>query len=177
MGEKFISKILGLDLAAKEKNPTGIYFKKERKIVVKTIFSNTEIIEKIDVFKPDIIAIDAPIIKGKIKVRKADRALKKYGAMPPTMHSIKKLAIRGTKIAETLEKQGYKVIEVLPTATAKILGTYDKDYRKTAEKIGIKPKNKHELDAYLCFLTAKKHLQNKTETIGDKEGKIIVPKK
>ena len=37
-------------------------------------------------------------------------------------------------------------------------------------------KNKHELDAYLCCLTAKMYLEEKTVEIGDKKGKIIIPK-
>jgi hypothetical protein len=45
-----------------------------------------------------------------------------------------------------------------------------------AEKLGIKIKNKHELDAYICCLTAKLYLEKKALKIGDKKAKIIVPR-
>lgn len=96
--------------------------------------------------------------------------------MPPTMKSMEKLTRRGTKIAKILSNK-CKVIEVFPTATAKILDIYEKDYRKKADEKDLKVKNKHEYDAYLCCLTGKLHIENKTIQVGDKEGKIVIPKK
>lgn len=167
--------ILGVDLAGKTTNPTGICIVKHGKIEFNTVYSDKQILEISAQLKPNIIAIDAPIIKGEPRIREADRILKKYGAFPPSMLSMKSLTLRGSKIAAQL-KTRYKVIEVFPTATAKILGVYNKNYRETAAKLGIKVKNKHELDAYLCCLTAKMFLEEKTIEIGNNTGKIIVPK-
>ena len=170
-------KILGIDLAGRPENPTGICLFKNNETCFKTVYSDEQIFRIVSEFKPDIIAIDAPIIKKEQQpyVRKADKLLKKYKSLPPTLPSMRLLTLRGSKIAAKLKETKYKVIEVFPTATAKILEIHDKNYRKTAEKLKINVKNKHELDAYLCCITAKMHLEKKTVTIGDKDGKIVIP--
>lgn len=168
-------KILGIDLAGKTTNPTGICLLNNDTLDFKTVFSDEQILEILSIFKPDIIAIDAPIMSGKPRNRKADKLLKKYKALSPSMPTMKSLTIRGSKLATKLVSQ-FKVIEVFPTATAKILRIYSKNYRKIVSKLEINVKNKHELDAYLCCLTAKMFLEGKTNEIGDEAGKIVVPK-
>ncbi|RLF51541.1 MAG: DUF429 domain-containing protein [Thermoplasmata archaeon] len=168
-------KIVGIDLAGKIENPTGVCLFKNNEIQFKTVYSDEQILDVVSEFKPDIIAIDAPIIRNGIPhVRKADEMLKKYKTLPPNLPGMKTLTVRGSKIAAEL-KTKYKVIEVFPTATAKILGIYNRDYRETVKKLKINVTNKHELDAYLCCITAKMHLEKKTVTIGDKDGKIVIP--
>lgn len=66
-----------------------------------------------------------------------------------------------------------KVIEVFPTASAKILGFYSREYKNMASSIGIKAKNRHEVDAYIAALTGILHLEGKTEMAGE----IVVPAK
>lgn len=164
--------ILGIDLAGKTTNPTGICIIKDSKIEFKNIYSDKQILGLCEEFKPDIIAIDASIMQGEPRIREADRILKKYGAFPPSLPSMKSLTLRGSEIAAKLATH-YKIIEVFPTATAKILGIYNKNYKETVAKLGIKVKNKHELDAYLCCLTAKMFLEGKTIEIGNSTGKIL----
>lgn len=172
-----ITVYLGIDLAAKEKNPTGFCTIIGDQVNAITMYSNKQIVESIHKINPTIIAIDAPLIKEKIKNRNADQLLKPYGAMPPTMPSMKLLTKRGTKLAQTLEKQEYRIIEVFPTATAKILGFYDKNYTNSLKKLHMENvlNNKHEYDAYLCSLTARLYDIGKTEEVGDEHGKIIIP--
>lgn len=168
-------KILGFDLAGKSKNPTAICILNYDKIEFITTYSDKQILEISKVFNPDIIAIDAPIMQGKPKIRKADKLLKKYGAFPPSLSGMNSLTLRGSKLATQL-KTNYMVMEVFPTATAKILKIFNRNYKETAMNLDIKVKNKHELDAYLSCLTAKMYLEGKTVEIGDEAGKIIVPK-
>ncbi|UCD14458.1 MAG: DUF429 domain-containing protein [Thermoplasmatales archaeon] len=168
-------KTIGIDLAGKTINPTGMCIIKNGKMEFKTVYSDKQILGLCEEFKPDIIAIDAPIMQGEPRVREADRILKKYGAFPPSLASMKSLTLRGSKIAAKLATQT-NIIEVFPTATAKILGIYNKNYKETVAKLSIKVKNKHELDAYLCCLTAKMFLEGKTIEMGNSSGKIIVPK-
>lgn len=167
-------KILGIDLAGRSTNPTGICIFDNGKIFFKTAHSDEEILQTCFGLNPDVIGIDAPVMYGRIKVRKADKVLKKYGALPPTLPSMRCLTIRGSKLAAELSSR-YKVIEVFPTATAKILGVYNKDYRETARLLGVDVVNKHELDAYLCCITAKMFIEGETVTVGDDEGRIVVP--
>jgi len=168
-------KILGIDLAGKARNPTGICIFKEDSVILKTVYNDEEIWGIANALKPDVVAIDAPIIKGETKIRKADILLKKYRALPVTLPGMTALAMRGTKLAAQLSKY-YQVIEVFPTATMKILGFYHKNYKETARFLKIKVENKHELDAYICCLTGKMFLEGKTETLGDENGRIIIPK-
>jgi predicted nuclease with RNAse H fold len=168
-------KILGIDLAGNPKNPSGICIFNNNKILLKTVKDDNVIINISNTLKPNIIAIDSPIIHGKPRVRKSDIILKKYKAFPPTLPGMKQLTIRGSNLAKRLAKC-FITIEVFPTATSKILGFYHKNFEETTAFLGINVKNKHELDAYLCCLTGKLFLEGKTECVGDKTGKIIIPK-
>jgi len=160
--------IAGIDLAALPKNPTGVCII-SKEISFFTLYKDEEIIEVIEEAMPKIVAIDAPLME-EIRVRQADKMLKKYGAMPPTMASMQKLVKRANRL---VKKIMFDVIEVFPTASAKILGIYDKNWRRMAARVSIEVKNKHELDAYLAAYTAYLYLHGKAEKIG--EG-IVIPK-
>lgn len=168
-------KILGVDLAGKSKNPTGICILKDNDVILKTVNEDKEILEIANTLRPDIIAIDTPIMRGKPKIRKADIILKKYKAFPPTLPGMIPLTLRGSKLATQLSKY-CRVIEVFPTATAKILGIYHKNYKETAAILDVKVKTKHELDAYICCLTGKMFIEGKTKNVGNGTGKIVIPK-
>jgi hypothetical protein len=165
--------IAGIDLAGKDKNPTGICILEGESVEITTLYTDDDILSFAK--NCDLFAIDAPLmlLTSKPKIREADRILKRYGAMPPTI--MEGLSIRGTALAEALLKGRKEVIEVFPTATAKILGLWEKDYRTVTEKLRIKVKNKHELDAYLCVLTGKLWLEGGAIAVGDEEGRIIIP--
>ncbi len=163
-------KIVGIDLAALPKNKTAICILSESPSF-HILYDDEEIISFVNKIKPAIVAIDAPLMK-KIMIRKADKILKKYGAMPPTMKSMAMLTKRAMKIVEKIDA---KIIEVFPTATAKILGIYSKNYKEMAKKLGIEVKNKHELDAFLAAYTAYLYIKGKAEEIGGKR-KVVIPK-
>ncbi|MFQ6055669.1 MAG: hypothetical protein ACE5J3_06785, partial [Methanosarcinales archaeon] len=119
-------------------------------------------IEKI---KPDLIAIDAPFSFPKTGYfREGDSLLRKEGFHPlsPKFPGMQPLVKRAIKIVKILREKNYKVIEVFPRASEKILGL-DKE----------KKANKHEYDALLCALTGKHYLQGKFRSFG-REG-IVVP--
>ncbi|MBC7128444.1 MAG: DUF429 domain-containing protein [Thermoplasmatales archaeon] len=164
-------KIVGLDLAALPKNESGVCILKEKPEFF-IFYEDEEILSFFKNFEPDIVAIDAPLME-EIRIRKADLLLKKYGAMPPTMQGMKILTKRANKL---VKKLNCRVIEVFPTATAKIIGIYDKNWRSMAEKLGINIKSKHELDAYLAAYTAHLYLIGEAEEVGDEE-KVVIPKK
>ena len=165
--------IAGIDLAAKPKNPSGIcLFESMDKYELFTLYSDEEIVDAVNEKNAEIIAIDAPLME-EIRIREADRMLKKYGAMPPTMPGMRLLVERAKKLVKMLNGV---VIEVFPTASAKILGIYDKDYRKMVGKLNVEVKNKHELDAYIAAYTGYLYKKGLCEEVGNKE-KIIIPKK
>jgi predicted nuclease with RNAse H fold len=171
---------IGIDLAGLEKNKTGFCVLKNN--VAKTFILHTddEIVDNVKKTKPDVVAMDAPLIYPP-KIRECDRLLKKYGAMPPTMKSMGVLSKRGFFLAKRLK--GFNVIEVFPTASAKILGVYSKDISMIIQGLlsfGLIINNsistKDEVDSIIAALTGLLHLHELTEDVGDKDGVVICPK-
>ncbi len=160
-------KIFGLDLASKEKNPTGIcYYDKELNFSI--LYSNEEIIKYIKKVLPDLVVIDAPLSLEKLPFRDSERELIKRGfrPMPLTIKSIRELAERAIKIKEILEKDfKIEVIETFPRAVEKILGynflTFKGYFR-----------SKHIYDAWLCYLTGLFYKIGKYENVKG----IVLPK-
>lgn len=173
-------RIVGLDLAAKSKNPTGICFLDNSLATTKILKKDDEIIESIIQFSPEIVAIDAPLSFGE---RSCDKLLKKYGVMPLKLVSIHNLAERAIALVENLkQKSEVNVIEVFPTATAKILGVYSKDLKVKKDliqqrlEIGISNEmTRDEIDALLCALTGFIFEKGLSIDVGDDFGKITVP--
>jgi predicted nuclease with RNAse H fold len=174
-------KILGVDLAAKGKNPTGICVMEGSKCILQTSFSDSDILRKVIENSPILIAVDAPLTLGE---RVCDKLLKKYGVMPLSLKSIYSLAVRAIKIVEKINKLiNCKIIEVFPTGTAKVLGVYDKLQYNKIENLKtklyvsfLKHPTKDELDAFLASLTGFLAINGLTEEIGDEKGKITFPK-
>lgn len=176
---------VGIDLAGTSNNPTGFCILRGKHTKTKLLYTNSEIINEIatiTTLKPLIIAIDSPLSFN--SDRKCDRELKKYGAMPLSLKSIRILADRGVKLAKKLQKMNYQVIEVFPTATAKILGVFNnnrEDTRQALIKSGLKGSittkiTKHEVDAVLAAITAHLYKNGLTVNIGDERGLVVIPK-
>lgn len=53
--------ILGIDLAGKENNPTGLCLLESAKAKLKIVYPDEEILEEIKQNSPELIAIDAPL--------------------------------------------------------------------------------------------------------------------
>lgn len=173
--------VVGIDLAGKEKNPTGFCILKDKNVKTCILYKNDEITEKCDEISPKVIAIDAPLTL--IKSRICDRICKKYGAMPLSMKGIQMLAVRGVGLSEVLKIKGYEVIEVFPTGTAKVLGMYSKDRKYIKEEIvkrryygDVKKEiSRDEVDAILSAITACMYLNGMTIPVGDDDGVINLP--
>ena len=192
---------IGIDLAAKPHNNTG--FAILNGMIARTMFlrGDDEIVDHTFRDKPSVMAIDAPLSlpKGRCCAnddcqcsrygisRQADRLLLKKGIRGfwPLLPTMKPLTLRGLKLRETFEKHGFKVIEVFPSATQKILDIptkkagKEKLYRGLTD-LGItltteNPSN-HELDAVTAALTGSCYLAGHYEAVGDKdEGQVLVP--
>ncbi len=145
----------GIDLAAREKNITGVAIIEDGRIKVYSLHSDDEIIGKIVEYEPSIVAIDAPM---SLEDRRVDIYLRKYGALSLKIPAMQDLAKRGIKIKRVLERK-YRVIEVFPTATAKIIGLYDKDKKNMLSYFKNRwsvedVRNEHEVDAIIAAYTA-----------------------
>ncbi|MBN2015007.1 MAG: DUF429 domain-containing protein [Candidatus Altiarchaeota archaeon] len=180
-------KVVGLDLAGNPKNDTGFCIMEvadDRKHVSTSIVhSDPEIIEKLKEIKPELVAIDAPLTYSGTN-RRCDDELREYGALPVTLRGMETLAKRGSMLAEKLRDNGMEFIEVFSTATAKILGFYDRRemmMQKNLIASGIKGSvderilSKDELDAIFAAITACLHLSEKTVAVGEGDNRIITP--
>jgi predicted nuclease with RNAse H fold len=183
--------VIGIDLAASSKNPTGWATLKNKTVKTHLLHTNNEIIENTLQNHPQLVAIDAPLSlpkKGEF-FRKTDKEMirKGYRVLPPNFRTMKKLTSRAIRLNKIIEEKTYKTIEVHPTSTRKALQIPPKEWKTIQEilkTLGLKgdietrPLATHEIDAVTAALTAVLHLQGQTELIGDdKEGYIILPKK
>jgi len=189
--------IVGLDLAGVKTRPSGFCVLKKMKVETKLLYSNEVIIKEIQEIKSRIISIDAPLTlppgrksieeRTKSHFRECDRELlkRRIKFFPITLGPMRKLTERGIKLKKILEDKGFRVIEVYPGGAQDVLKIPRKQkglkkLREGLEKLGIKGLNKkmsdHELDAVTCALVGKMFLEGKTETLGDPEDGIVMPK-
>lgn len=113
--------ILGIDLAAKTENQTGIAFICNRRIFLKTLYSNEDIVNEVVRCKPSVVAIDAPLSlpQGRCCLekdcscsvgghfRRSDREMRKFGGvLPLTFPGMKTLTFRGIEIKELINNLG-----------------------------------------------------------------------
>ena len=189
--------IIGLDLAGVENRPTGFCILDEMKVETKLVYNDKQIIQKIDEVKPEVIAIDAPLSlpKGRksieertdIHLRESDKELlrRRIKFFPITLGPMRKLTERGIKLKKILENRGFKVIEVYPGGAQDILEIPRKQQgleklRRGLEKLKINGLSKnmsdHELDAVTCAFVGRLFLEKKSETLGDPEEGIVMPR-
>ena len=191
--------VVGVDLAGSEKRNTGIcILNEDLEAKCFVVHKDEEILELIEKFKPDLIAIDAPLSlpkgrksldrKEKIHFRECDKKLFEFGIkfFPITLGPMRMLTKRGIKLRKILEKKGYRVIEVYPGATQDILkiprkSVNTKRLREGLKKLGIKIEGRKlthdELDAITAAYTGYLHLKERSLVLGDqKEGFIVIPK-
>ncbi len=155
--------VIGIDLAGKDKNPTGVCVLGE-KTETNTLFADDEIISEVMRVKPDLVAIDAPLsFPASGYYRQAEELLSQRGFKPlsPLFPYMRILVERGMKLKAEFEKSGIKVIEVYPKASESFLGLNKTEHA-----------NEHEYDALVCALTGKCFLQGNYEDLSG----IIVPK-
>jgi len=189
--------IIGLDLAGVENRPTGFCVLDKMKVETELLYSDEEIIKKIQQLKPKIIAIDAPLSlppgrknieeKTKIHLRECDKELlkRRIKFFPITLGPMRKLTERGIELKRILQDRGFKVIEVYPGAAQDVWDIPRKQrglekLMNGLNRIGIKGLKKdmsdHELDAVTCALVGKHFLNGKAEVLGKIDNGIVMPK-
>ncbi|MBC7218755.1 MAG: DUF429 domain-containing protein [Hadesarchaea archaeon] len=179
-------KVIGIDLAGLEVNPSGFAILVGKKITAKTLHTDGEILEHCTIIRPTVIAIDAPLsLPRRGNLREADLSLIKRGfrVFPPKFGGMKSLTTRGIRLARKIRKNKIDVIEVHPRTSGLIISGTD-DRKKWMEELKQRGyefnggTSRHEIDAALAALTGSLYLKNKTEKIGTpQEGIIIIPRK
>jgi predicted nuclease with RNAse H fold len=184
-------KTVGIDLAGKEENPSGICSLNNNEIILKTLYTDEEILDYVKRINPSIIAIDAPLSlpKGRCCLekdcqcavgghfRQAERDIRPYGrVLPLTFRGMKMLTLRGISLAKELRKD-YQVIETHPRTSQKMLGFKDPSDLSRFYKLR-EDATEHELDAALAAVTGLLYLKDCYLELGDPdEGTIVIPKK
>lgn len=184
-------KILGIDLAGKEENHSGFCVLNNDQLILKTLYTDEEIIKEAKDINPSVIAIDAPLSlpKGRCCLenncecavgghfRQAERDIRPYGrVLPLTFRGMKMLTFRGIKLAKELKKD-FEVIETHPRTSQKMLGF--KDLKEDLNRIYNLPDDptQHELDAAVAALTGYLYLKECVLKLGDpEEGIIVIPR-
>lgn len=187
--------IVGLDLASVENRPTGYCLLRGFYCETALLYTNDEIITKIQEAKPLVVGIDAPLSlppgrktihdrNGK-HLRESDRLLLKSGIeiFPATLGPMRKLTERGILLKITLESKHFKVIEVYPGGAQDVLGIPRKKHGLNGLKAGLERLSftgladnlsDHELDAATCAFVGKLFLDGKTVTFGSSPSDGIV---
>jgi len=171
-------KVCGIDLSAKEKNPTGICILEGCKLFTRLVYRDDQILEFIKSFRPKVTAIDAPLSYSSKPYRRCEEELIKLGSkfLPLNMKSMEELTARALRIKYEVEKFG-RVIETHPRSIEKISGIrIPEDLKKLNMKLMNLLRSDHEKDAILCALAAYGYLLGKYVEFGNSEGKIILPK-
>lgn len=199
-------KIMGIDLAGKDDNPTGICVLNwdndrdnngrgvtppEREIYLTTLYTNEEILKKICEVNPTLIVIDARLSLPKERCclekdcecavgghfRQSEREIRRYGpVLPLTFTRMKMLTMRGVGLACDLSGK-YLLKETHPRTVGKMLGFHH--LKKNLEDFLIIPPetNEHELDAILAALCGFFYMNDCYLELGNaEEGTIILPR-
>ncbi len=175
---------VGIDLAGKEENPTGVSILDDNSIISRLFHSDDEVISICEKSNPDIIAMDAPLSKPKEGgLRECDSGLveRGYRVLPPLLGGMKSLTERGIRLADNLQKRDFEVIEVHPLTSGKTLfntSAREKWISMLSEK-GWEIEtdmNKHEIDSILAALTGFLYFNGDTEEVGGRDGEIVIPR-
>ncbi|MEM4389265.1 MAG: DUF429 domain-containing protein [Candidatus Micrarchaeia archaeon] len=152
----------GIDLAAKEKNPSAACLL-GRRVQCATLHSDREIIAWAAAARPALIALDAPLsLPSKGSLREVERELIARGLRVfPIRGAMRALARRGMRLRRKLAALGIRVIEVHPRSSLLALRRLGQNIRFPAAC-----RSEHERDAWLAALTAKLFAKGKCEVIG-----------
>jgi uncharacterized protein len=171
---------IGIDLAALPKNSTGAAIYDGSGFSCSTLHDDHQIIDLIFENRPAVVAIDAPLSLpygrccfndeccGPRKIRVCDRMVISMGyrLFPPGFSFMKQLTLRGIALKKTLDAKGFKVIEVHPRTSMRILQL--KGFQEA--------KNEHERDACAAALTAYLYDKGECRDIAGPDGTIVLPR-
>jgi len=170
-------RLIGIDLAARTTNVSSIATYEDGRIRTYSVYSDENILEIIKNFKPDVLAIDAPLVVVEKPFRSAEREMQQFGykLMPLNTPDMQDLAKRASSIGYAIENLT-KVIECHPNSTKKALNVNNVKELKNVKFLNI-IKNEHESDAIFAVVTALFFKEDNYNSFGDdEEGYIIVPK-
>jgi len=121
--------IIGIDLAGKPENPTGLALLEGKTVQSSLINTDEEPLKSIICNKPALTAIDAPFNPPKEGIqRKAERKMpeKGYRILPPSLAARRERALRAMKLSMLMANKGYKAIEVHSTSPRRVRHSFER---------------------------------------------------
>ena len=192
-------RILGLDLAASPRRPTGFCVLSGRRVHVGHLYSDEDILATVATADPQLIAIDAPLAlpagrcclrntctcAGTTHFRVSDYELRRLGIrfFPMTLGPMRQLTQRGMQLKVVLEARGMRVIETYPGAAQDIWGIpRQRDVpglrrglsRFRLHGLGRTERSPHVLDAVTCALVGKLYLDGGAWSIGSPDEALMI---
>ena len=165
-------RVIGVNLSASSEEGTGVAEYEDGKIRTFTVYKDKEIVEVVDRFKPEIVAINAPLFNKDSK-RSAEKELEAIGYTIDVSRSDS--ANRGAHIKYKLEGKS-KLIECDSELTKKSLAISDYSQLNNVRPMNI-VKNEREKNAIISAATAVFFKEDLYEQFGDdEEGYVILPK-
>jgi len=153
--------VSGLDLAGSPKRCSGyvsIDIDYRKTLDMLCLYSDNEIVKQIDIDRPVVLAIDAPIIEKPI-VRDVDRKAisQGYRVLPPTLRGMAILTQRAWNLYNIVRNLGIEVIETHPKSALKSSGF--RSVIELVDSLGIEVdrnsiSNKDIADALICSIVA-----------------------
>lgn len=187
--------VVGIDLAGSERRPTGVCILHGMKAQTHVAFSDAEILHSIDLAKPDLVPMDAPLSlpNGRKTIhdrsgehfRECDRELQRRGIrfFPITLGPMRMLTERGLALKSRIEALGYRAVECFPGGAQDVWGIprQHRDFdglRAGLKRLGVRglgaAATSDELDAVTAALAGRWFLLGKGEMLGGNGG-ILMP--
>ncbi|MEM0348762.1 MAG: DUF429 domain-containing protein [Candidatus Caldarchaeum sp.] len=190
---------LGIDLAGVETRPSGVAVLDEHLYARTWVrFLDAEILADVDELRPVAVGIDAPLglprgrasleTRGPPHFRICDNELRRRGIrfFPITIGAMRKLTVRGIRLAEEIRRRNIPVYETYPGGVQDLLGLPRKHHSlkglvRGLRKLGVKnlsPKiSADEADAVTCAYVVYLWWRGLCEEVGvPDEGVMILPR-
>ena len=171
-------RVAGIDLSTLKNKPSYCCLLDSGRACILELYSLDELVKTIVKFKPQIIAIDAPLSMP--KESKPFRAFEykaiREGAklLPLTLKGMKELATVGKVLTAKLEAWGLNVIETHPASAALFLG-YKSTIELAKHATGL-ALQKDEADAITCCIVGMLFIAGKCRVYGGSP-KFALPEK
>lgn len=199
-GARGRGRVLGLDLAGSPLRATGACLLSGLSRIWATVLhSDLEIVRLAESSSPDLVVIDAPLSlpRGRKTIedrsgphlRECDRELlsRRIPFFPLTLGPMRMLTLRGMKIARTLRRRGFEVVEGYPGGAQDLLGLPRKQAGERRLQQGLRRRGLRdeldrrdlthdELDAVTIAWVGWRYQNGHGELIGDpSEGLMLLP--
>lgn len=182
-----LRRVLGLDLSTSPSKPTGysIITTSLRLLDYGVLRFEEEFLEKAVKHRVSLVAIDAPLSFSKTSsYRSCEVEMLKYGlrVYPTSISWMRKLAVRGVRVAEIFRRASLRVVETHPSSSLRACG-FKGNIRRSSEvktfieetwKFKIGKCSRHVLDAIVASIAGAYYLEGKALIFKTRECTIVL---